>query len=306
VYNLDGTEKNEEEFIIDLQNQLLECSSRRNPTVLTQWSPLTMSLYRFLERHIETLQGIKTQGYINMQELNSTENKIIKLLETLKRIYQQTTGLINIPFPYFGQLLDLTWNSQILINLTQIGLEHLLHTRHQKSLLENLAPLFNFWTPFSRLMHHYGWDFPELNFRLNELSEASENKDERLRILREHFIEPFQDEDDNNNYGYGYDSSDDDEDNCDLWTQVKNETLPLYDNKYVFVTNLASELRENSTKKIKDSNIRERYYILGKALFTFFVTNPVYDELFFSHLLLINAFQGSFPQVVTKSNSFPF
>jgi len=152
------------------------------------WKFLIFRLYEILERRIRKLEKIKSENFSDSEELRINEESVLRVLIMFNEIIGWIVNIEDFVFPYFGQLLALSGNPQILNNLILLSLNILLNESFNKEALVHIASLFAFFTPFMRMWRHYEWNFGDMHKDLKRIFQEKSLNPEALDNLLPKFI----------------------------------------------------------------------------------------------------------------------
>ena len=83
---------------------------------------LIFRIYENIEQSIQTLETLKLEGYKDAKTFHEREDSIANMLWVLSMIIENLKDFTGFEFPYFHQLLGLTYSPKVLNNLANLAL----------------------------------------------------------------------------------------------------------------------------------------------------------------------------------------
>ena len=238
-----------------------------------QWQFLLLRIYENIEQSIQIMENLKAEDYKDIATLNARENSMTNMIWIITFILLKVNNATDFIFPYFDQLLELTYNPLLLNSLTRLALYIAPNEESHDIRNTHLSCLISFYTPFVQFSSHFKYEHHLMADAIKEafktknehqiVPEALDNlllvvfdqKEEIVQILKEHYI----------NKG------------------IENRTL--------LISEVSKSIQERY-EVTKDKDPSRYYSIIGQVTSAAFLIDEKLDEGLFPLILLAQCLTG--------------
>ena len=230
-------------------------------------------IYELLEKRIENIKTLKARDYDNKEELSVNEKSIENILNILDILVKDIVDQTEFNFPYFAQLIDVTFNPMILRNIIQLGLSIFFNSEAHGEILINFSSLFVMLTPHLKLLQKFDLDIKIIREKLLNTSQGTGSALKNPNLLKDEFSEILEHE----------------QVICEM---VEADPSLAGKNETDFIHVLSKRLCE----KLEITLERDEYKyfnLIGEARVAYLVLSTRVNECIFPELMLMYCLQGN-------------
>lgn len=235
---------------------------------------MVVRIYEHLDRKLQNLQAAKAENSPEAKTLiNAIEKSIETMIDVIREITKKTTQKIPAPFPFFGRILEVTRNPNIIRSLILLSGTTLSNENCYLEDILPIFPLFSFLTPFLRMMYHCNWDLQNVA-KLFSNSDSEEGSKEGLQSIDKQVLARSLH-------------------NSDVIAAVlAQESLPDSENKTLFLDTLFSKICKQGNIS-KETDESAYYKVLGELYMVSSLLYPESNTKILPDFVIIYGFQGT-------------
>ena len=230
-------------------------------------------IYELLEKRIENMKGLKARNYDDKEDLSVNEKSIENILNILDILVKDLEDQTEFNFPYFAQLIDVSFNPTILRNIIQFGLSIFFNNEAHEEALTNFSSLFIMLTPYLKLLQKFNLDIKIIREKLLDTSHGAGPGLKNSNSLKDQFSGILEHE----------------QVICEI---VEADSSLAEKNETDFVHALSKRLCEKLEITLEKDEYRY-FNLIGEARVAYILLSTQVNECLFPELMLIYSLQGN-------------
>ena len=135
------------------------------------WKYVIFRIYEVLDKRIQELKTAKSEKPADAQQIIKTcEESIENCISMVRLILRKIKGINTYFFPYFGIIIEITQNPNIIRGLILLSEFMMVRSNKSHHVLSEISPLISFLVPSLRLIYHCQWDFEVVRKFVSEIA----------------------------------------------------------------------------------------------------------------------------------------